>query len=72
MKTSSGFGFELPHNDPDHDEVFASMRPTHVYANVSDEQYHQLLAALHQQWRVATRTVMVLLSARGMSRGRDR
>ncbi|GAA1835003.1 hypothetical protein GCM10009682_61560 [Luedemannella flava] len=43
------------------------MRPTHVYANVSDEQYHLLLASLHQQWRVATRTVMVLLSAQGMT-----
>src|SRR5712691_8519975 len=45
------------------------MRPAHVYANVSDEQYHQLVDALHRQWRVATRTVMVLLSAGGMSPG---
>ncbi len=43
------------------------MRPAHVYANVSDEQYHQLVDALHRQWRVATRAVMVLLSAGGMS-----
>lgn len=43
------------------------MRPTHVYANVSNEEYHLLLASLHQQWRVATRTMMVLLSSRGMS-----
>ena len=42
------------------------MRPAHVYANVSDEQYHQLVTALHQQWRVATRAVMVLLSTSGM------
>nr|WP_233624975.1 helix-turn-helix domain-containing protein [Actinoplanes sp. ATCC 53533] len=38
-----------------------------MYANVSDEQYHQLVTALHQQWRVATRAVMILLSASGMS-----
>jgi transposase len=56
---------EFPHNDHP-DEVFASMRPAHVYANLSDEQYHDLLTALHQQWRVATRAVMVLLSANGM------
>jgi hypothetical protein len=43
------------------------MRPAHVFANVSDEQYHNLVTALHQQWRVATRAVMVLLSAHGMS-----
>jgi transposase len=43
------------------------MRPAHVYANVSDEQYLQLVDALHRQWRVATRAVMILLSAGGMS-----
>jgi transposase len=42
------------------------MRPAHVYANVSDEQYQQLVTALHRQWRVATRAVMILLSAHGM------
>jgi transposase len=42
------------------------MRPAHVYANLSDEQYHQVVDALHRQWRVATRAVMVLLSAGGM------
>lgn len=42
------------------------MRPAHVYANLTDQQYHELVTALHQQWRVATRTVMVLLSASGM------
>lgn len=43
------------------------MRPAHVYANLSDEQYHRLVSALHCQGRVATRTVMVLLSASGMT-----
>jgi hypothetical protein len=56
---------EFPHNDHP-DEVYASMRPAHVFANLSDEQYHDLVTALHQQWRVATRAVMVLLSANGM------
>jgi transposase len=41
------------------------MRPAHVYANPTDEQYHQLIDALHRQWRTATRAVMVLLSAAG-------
>ncbi|MDG6107502.1 IS630 family transposase [Dactylosporangium aurantiacum] len=45
------------------------MRPAHVYANVSGEQHQQLVDALHRQWRVATRAVMVLLSANGMSAG---
>jgi transposase len=57
---------EFPHTDHP-DEVFASMRPAHVFANVSDEQHHELVCALHQQWRVATRAVVVLLSAGGMS-----
>lgn len=43
------------------------MRPAHVYANVSDEQYHQLVDSLHHQWRVATRAVMILLSVSGMT-----
>jgi transposase len=42
------------------------MRPAHVYANLSDQQHRQLVDALHRQWRVATRAVMVLLSASGM------
>lgn len=42
------------------------MRPAHVYANLSDQQYQELVTVLHQQWRVATRAVMVLLSAGGM------
>ena len=43
------------------------MRPAHVYAKLSDQQYHELVAVLHQQWRVPTRAMMVLLSAGGMS-----
>jgi transposase len=43
------------------------MRPAHVYANPTDEQYHQLIDALHRQWRTATRAVMILLSAGGMT-----
>lgn len=43
------------------------MRPAHVYANLSDQQYQDLVTALHQQWRTAARAVMVLLSANGMS-----
>lgn len=39
------------------------MRPVTVYAKPSDEDYHLLVAALHQ-WRVAVRLVMVL-SANG-------
>jgi transposase len=57
---------EFPHNDHP-DEVPASMRPAHVYANPTDEQYHQLVDALHRQWRTATRAVMILLSASGMT-----
>jgi transposase len=41
------------------------MRPAHVYANPTDEQYHQLVDALHRQWRTATRAVMVLMSTAG-------
>ena len=43
------------------------MRPAHVYAKLSDQQYHDLVATLHQQWRFATRAMMVLLAAGGMS-----
>jgi transposase len=43
------------------------MRPAHVYANLTDQQHHDLLTALHGQWRVAARLVMILLSAAGMS-----
>jgi len=42
------------------------MRPPQTYANITDRQYQQLLDALHQQWRVAVRAVMILLSADGM------
>lgn len=43
------------------------MRPPHVYANISEDQYHDLVSALHRQWRPATRAVMIVLSAGGMS-----
>lgn len=43
------------------------MRPAHVFANPTDEQYHQLVDALHRQWRTAARAVMILLSAGGMT-----
>src|SRR6266496_4104667 len=43
------------------------MRPAHIYANLTPAQHHELIAALHGHWRVATRTVMILLSAAGMS-----
>jgi transposase len=42
------------------------MRPAHVYANLSGQDHQQLVDALHSQWRVAARAVMVLLSANGM------
>jgi hypothetical protein len=42
------------------------MRPPRIYANISDQQYDELLSALHHQWRPATRAVMVVLSANGM------
>jgi hypothetical protein len=41
------------------------MRPAHVYANVSDEQYHQLVDAFTGSGGSLTRAVMVLLSAGG-------
>lgn len=43
------------------------MRPPHVYATVAADAHPDLLAALHGRWRVATRLVMILLSARGWS-----
>lgn len=43
------------------------MRPAHVFANPTDEQYYQLVDALHRQWRTAARAVMILLSAGGMT-----
>ncbi len=42
------------------------MRPPHVFAHVSDQQYDELLSALHQQWRPATRAVMIVLSIAGV------
>jgi transposase len=43
------------------------MRPPHVYAALSVEQHTELVEALHHQWRTATRAMMVLLSAGGLS-----
>ncbi len=43
------------------------MRPAHVYAKPTDQQYHEVVDALHRQWRVPARAVMILLSANGMS-----
>ena len=43
------------------------MRPPHVYAALSTEQHTELVEALHHQWRTATRAVMILLSAGGLS-----
>jgi transposase len=42
------------------------MRPAHIHADISAQQYHELQHALHHQWRPATRAVMVVLSADGM------
>ena len=42
------------------------MRPAHIFADVSEQQYHELRYALHHQWRAATRAVMILLSADGL------
>lgn len=43
------------------------MRPAHIYANLTPARHHELITALHRQWRVAARIVMILLSASGMS-----
>lgn len=43
------------------------MRPAHIYAHLTPEQHHGLITALHRQWRVAARIMMILLSATGMS-----
>jgi transposase len=41
------------------------LRPPCVYATVPADAHPDLLGALHGRWRVATRLVMILLSARG-------
>jgi transposase len=41
------------------------LRPPRVYATVDADAHPDLLAALHGRWRVATRLVMILLSAHG-------
>jgi transposase len=43
------------------------MRPAHVYARMPAEQHTELITALHGPWRTATRMVIVVLSAAGMS-----
>jgi transposase len=43
------------------------MRPAHVYASMSEQQHTELITALHGPWRTATRMVIVVLSAAGMS-----
>ena len=55
---------ELPHTHVS-SEVITSMRPTQTYTNLTDDQYHRLLHALHHQWRVPARAFMILLSAHG-------
>ncbi|XVV11936.1 IS630 family transposase [Actinoplanes sp. CA-131856] len=45
------------------------MRPAHVYARMSAHQHTELITALHGPWRTATRMVIVILSAAGMSAG---
>jgi transposase len=41
------------------------LRPPCVYATVPTDAHPDLLGVLHGRWRVATRLVMILLSARG-------
>ena len=43
------------------------MRPAHLYARMPAEQYTELITALHGPWRTATRIVIAVLSATGMS-----
>jgi transposase len=43
------------------------MRPAHMYARMPAEQHTQLITALHGPWRTATRMVIIVLSAAGMS-----
>jgi transposase len=42
------------------------LRPACVYATVPTDAHPDLLDILHGRWRVATRLVMILLSARGL------
>jgi transposase len=48
-------------------EVVISMRPVSVFANGPGSEIEQLEADLHGRWRQATRAVMVLLSAHGLT-----
>jgi hypothetical protein len=43
------------------------MRPAHVYARIPAEQHTELITALHGPWRTATRMVIIVLSAAGLS-----
>jgi hypothetical protein len=43
------------------------MRPVSVFANRPGSEIEQLRSNLHGRWREATRAVMVLLSAHGLS-----
>ena len=43
------------------------MRPAHIYATPTPQQHNDLVTALHQDWRVATRMIMIVLSASGMN-----
>jgi hypothetical protein len=43
------------------------MRPAHVFAVLTPRQHTELIHLLHHEWRTATRAVMVVLSAAGMS-----
>ncbi|WP_406723413.1 helix-turn-helix domain-containing protein [Streptomyces sp. GD-15H] len=43
------------------------MRPVSVHANPPGPAYQHLYHPLHHQWREAARTVMVLLSAAGLT-----
>ncbi|GAB3002154.1 hypothetical protein GCM10023080_079770 [Streptomyces pseudoechinosporeus] len=43
------------------------MRPASVFANPSAPAYTHLYHLLHHRWREATRAVMVLLSAAGLT-----
>ncbi|PZH18092.1 IS630 family transposase [Streptomyces sp. NTH33] len=45
------------------------MRPASVFANSSGPAYQHLYHLLHHRWREAARTVMVLLSAAGLTAG---
>jgi hypothetical protein len=57
----------LPHIIQPAGEVVISMRPVSVFANRPASEIEQLRADLHGRWRQASRAVMVLLSAHGLT-----